>query len=228
MVSINRVHKTIKALSNTDSVGNAKPETIDLLINQTVEEMYEDLFFEVNRLINRQNRGMLNTILENTTEKVREKIQHYLTDKTLTSNTNVFDIPKEVRFFDTILYKRTFIELMKNNKEFLLSEDTATDDTPIGLKTSNQLKVLPKEINQINITYLRNPRPAKWTFKTINQKEIFNSTASDFADIDIHPSQEDDLIISVLQKLGTNLKDKDIQEVTLRKETQEFNEQGVN
>ncbi len=199
-----------------------------MLINQTVEELYEELFFEVNRLINRQNRSLLNTVLENTTEKIRERIQHYLTDKTLTSNTNIFDIPKEVRFFDTVLFGSTFIELSKNNKEFLLSQDDVCEQYPIGLKTHNKLTVLPKSIHEIKITYLRNPRPAKWTFKTIGEKDIFNPTASDFADIDIHSSQEEDLIISVLQKLGINLKDKDIQVVTQRDELREFNQEIAN
>lgn len=228
MVSINNIHRTIKALSNTDSVGNAKPETIDLFVNQSVLEIYEELFFEVNRLLNRQNRGLLGTVLENTTEKLRERIQHYLTTEVITSDSNVFVIPKSVRYFDTVLYKNTYAELMKNRKEFLLSRDTVTEDYPIGLKTSNLLTLLPETAREVTLSFLRNPKPAKWTYRFINNIAMFDFTKSDFADVDIHSSLEDDLIIRVAQKLGLNLKEKDIQAFTQREELREFNQEATN
>lgn len=228
MVSINRIHRTIKALSNTDSVGNAKPEIIDSFVNQSVLELYEELFFEVNRLINRQNRGLLNTVLESTTEKIRERIQHYLTSRKITSDSNVFVIPKEVRYFDTVLYKKTFVEQTKNNKEFLLSRDTVTEDYPICLKTTNLLTVLPETVREITISFLRNPIATKWTYRIINGVPVFDNSKNDFYDVDIHPSCEDDLIIRTAQKLGLNLKEKDIQAFTQREELREFNQEATN
>ena len=80
---LNRVHRTVKFLANADGRGNVSPSEIDLAIHNRVQEKYEELLFEVNRLVNRQNRGLINGALENTTEKVREKIQHYLEETTV-------------------------------------------------------------------------------------------------------------------------------------------------
>ena len=136
---LNRVHRTVKFLANTEGRGNVKPENIDLAIHNKVLEKYEELLFDVNRLVNRQNRGLVNGALENTADKVREKIQHYLEEQEVNAANGIIGIPSEVRYFDTLLYKETYIELCKNNKQFLLSQSEANDENPIGLKTSNKI-----------------------------------------------------------------------------------------
>lgn len=228
MVSINKVHKIVKALSNTDSIGNVKRETIDLFIDLSVNELYEDVFYDINKLINRQNRGLLNTELENTTEKVRERILHYLEDQTLEKENNTFNIPNELRYVDTLIYEEEIIELCKNYKDFILNKKNASLDFPIALKHSNSLNIFPEEIEKIQITYLRNPIPAKWTYRVFNNTELFDPSLPDFRNIDIHDSQEDELIISVLNKIGINLKEKDLQNITQRIEQKEFQQERDN
>ncbi|CAL2094777.1 hypothetical protein [Tenacibaculum sp. 190524A02b] len=228
MVSVDKVHKVIKALSNTESIGNTKPESIDLFINQSVEEMYEELFFDVNRAVNRQNRGLINTGLESTVEKIREKQQHYLEIKVLQSGSGIFNLPTDLRYFDTLYYDKSIVELCKSYKEFLLSKENASFEYPIGLKASNTITIYPDVIKDIQITYLRNPIPAKWTYLNYNGAALFDPSKLDFRNIDIHPSAIDDLVIKVLNKLGINLKEKDIIAVTQREELREFNQESAN
>ena len=222
---LNRVHRTVKFLANADGRGNVSPSEIDLAIHNRVQEKYEELLFEVNRLVNRQNRGLINGALENTTEKVREKIQHYLQETTVNCTDGNFTIPSQVRYFDTVLYANTYIELCKNNTEYLLSNKEATEQYPIGLKTANIIKVLPATIQAVTLSYLRNPIQAKWTYTIVDQVEMYNPSNSDFKEIDIHPSEEADLILRVLQSFGINLKEPELQRVTEQIKTSEFNKE---
>lgn len=222
---LNRVHRTVKFYANTEGRGNVKPEFIDLAIHNKIDEKFEELLFDVNRIVNRQNRGLVNGGLENTTDKVREKIQHYLEEKEVAVTNGIIEIPSEVRYFDMILYNDTYIELCKNNKEYLLSKSEADEINPIGLKQSNTIKVTPNTLDSVSISYLRNPIPAKWTYTVVNGVEMFNPSSSDFKEIDIHPSEEDDLIIRVLQAFGINLKEKDLQAITQRLKDTEFNQE---
>lgn len=225
---LNRVHRTVKFLANTDGRGNVSPSEIDLAIHNRVQEKYEELLFEVNRLVNRQNRGLVNGALENTTDKVREKIQHYLEDADANLTDGKFTIPSEVRYFDTVLYQETYIELCKNNKEYLLSKSEATKEYPIGLKSSNTVKVSPNTIYAVTISYLRNPIEAKWTYTVFEGVEMYDPSKSDFKEIDIHPSEESDLILRVLQSFGINLKEKDLQLITEQIKSAEFNKEITN
>jgi hypothetical protein len=222
---LNRVHRTVKFLANTDGRGNISPSKIDLAIHNRVQEKYEELLFEVNRLVNRQNKGLVNGALDNTTEKVRERIQHYLEEKEVTVTNGNFTIPSEVRYFDTVLYAKTYIELCKNNKEYLLSSTEATEQYPIGLKSANTIKVLPQTIQTVTLSYLRNPIEAKWTYTIVNEFEMYDPSKPDFKEIDIHPSEEADLILRVLQSFGINLKEPDLQKVTEQIKTNEFNKE---
>lgn len=222
---LDRVHKTLKFLANTEGRGNVKPENVDLAIHNRVLEKYEELFFEVNRIINRQNRGLINGGLENVTDKIREKIQHYLEEKTVTVTSGSFTIPSEVRYFDTVFFGNTYIELSKNNKEFHLSKSEATEERPIGLKQSNSIKVLPTTIDEVTVSYLRNPIKAKWTYNVVDGVEMYNPSKSDFKEIDIHPSEETDLTLRVLQSFGINLKEQDLQSITEQMKNTEFNKE---
>ena len=225
---LNRVHRTVKFLANTEGRGNVKPENIDFAIHNKVLEKYEELFFEVNRIVNKQNKGLINGGLENTTDKIREKIQHYLDEKEVSVADGKFAIPSEVRYFDTVYYSKTYVELCKNNKEYFLSKGDSSLEYPIGLKSSNIVKVSPEEINNVTISYLRNPIKAKWTYSVIDGLELYNPSKTDFKEIDMHPSEESDLILRVLQTFGINLKEQDLQQITEQMKNSEFNKEMTN
>ena len=170
---IDRIFQTVKALVNTDSDGNFKPKTFDLFLNTVVLEKFEEMLFEINRLINRQNRGLVNGGLENVADKVRERIQHYLQESSLTYENEKFTLPTDLRYFDTVFYNSEAIELCNNNKEFKLianlKNTTPDGDYPIALKQGNTIKVLPISIiDNVTATYLRNPLQAKWTYVIID------------------------------------------------------------
>lgn len=230
---IDRIYQTVKAIANTDGDGNVKPKTLNLILNNVVSEKYEELLFEVNRVVNRQNRGLISGGLENITAKLRERIQHYLIEDVLTYADGKFTLPSDLRYFDAVFYNNEEVELCRNNREFKLIENlqnTSPDnDYPIGLKQGNTVKILPATIvEDLPVAYLRNPLQAKWTYQVIDGEEIFNPSANDYQDIDIHPGDEDDIIMRILKKIGVNLKEKDLQEHAMRDEINEFQAKNTN
>ena len=80
-------------------------------------------------------------------------------------------------------------------------------------------------IQSVTLSYLRNPIEAKWTYTIVDQVEMYNPSKSDFKEIDIHPSEEADLILRVLQSFGINLKEPELQKVTEQIKTSEFNKE---
>lgn len=233
MIPIDRVFKTILTLANSDIRGNIKPSEGRDLIHLTVNEIYEDYLYEVNRLVNRQNRGLINTGLEKLPDRIREKIQYFSKDAVLTFNTPVFVLPTDLRYIDSIWYNgNTEIEPCKNATEFNTIANfihTAPSvDYPIYLQQGTNIKVLPITINaNISITYLRSPLIAKWTYTVIGGAEIFNPSALDFQDIDLHPSEEATVILKALAKVGINLKEQDIQAAMENQDAASFNKENA-
>lgn len=229
---IDRIKRTVESLLGTDHRGNFSPSKFDTILNFVVMNKFEELFFEVNRLLNRQNRGLINGGLENLPDKVREKIEHYIEPYTAMTYVGPhFTFPSDLRYFDTILYNDdAMVELCKSNKEFkILETANPTEEYPIGLKQGNTLQIRPSTIlSDVTVSYLRNPRQAKWTYTIVDDVEIYNPSAVDFVDVDIHPSEEDDIVIRVLQGFGVELKEQDIQQIAQADKLTEFQQENTN
>ena len=225
---IDRIKQTVQDYLNTENRGNFQPEVFNRILHHCVQESFEELFYEANRMANRQNRGLLLGGIENITDKIRERIEHYLDDGDLTYNVDHFTYQDNVRYFDAVFYNGEFVELYKSQKEFNIVKSTSpTEEYPIGVKVGNKLKIAPTTITSgVTVSYLRNPNRAKWTYTVFDGAELFNPDANDFVDVDIHPSMEPDIIIKVLRGFGVNLKEQDIQAITSRYETETFNQEN--
>jgi hypothetical protein len=233
---IDRVYQTVKMLANTEVRGNMKPQDFDKALYNVMLEKIEEYPFELNRALNRQNRGLIGNGLENIPDNIIEKMQHFSEEASLvyTASAGTFTIPTNVRDIDAILHlKKNEIVLAKNTSQFNhianFKHTAPTTEYPIGLRLGNKLKVLPITINtSVTMYYLRNPLLPKWTYVLINDAEIFNPSAGDFQDIDMHPSEEDDIISRLCVKFGINLKEPDLQNSAANSEQQEFNNQNMN
>ena len=230
-VMIDRINRTVKAYLNTNNLGNYSPARFEDILHNEVLGIFGELMFDVNRFVNRQNRGLAGSGLENTPDKVREKILHYLMpDTDLTYSGNTFVLPSDLKFFDMVLYSGIPVEMCKSSREFTAVSTSDPDETyPIGLKIGSNIKIAPSTIiSGVTVSYLRNPIRAKWTYIIVNGTEIFNPSAEDFQDVDIHPSDEYELIRRVLQGFGVSLKEPDVIRMVQEEKAREFNQENTN
>lgn len=224
MISIDKVSQIILALTNSDVRGNVTPFERNNIINNVVEEIYEGYFGDIVRFRNRQNRGLAGIGIENQAEQTLEKILYFLKDGTIESS---LDLPLDLRYIDAIFDKNgNELEDCKNAREFNVVKSLSTNQYPIYLQQGGNIKVAPSTISfPLQISYLRKPVPAKWTYTVVNNTEVFNPSATDFKDIDLHNSEESNVILKTLMKFGINLQEKDLQVVAQSQENQKFNEE---
>lgn len=227
MLSIDFVCQTVKALANTDVVGNAKPDEMRLLINLVVDEIVENYFLELEKAINRANRGSGGTALENIPERIREKILYFLKEAPMVFDTPYFNLPVDLRYMDSIYYGNVLVEPCKNMKEFKvitnLKETIPTTNYPIYIQLGEKIKLAPSTISSnVTISYLRKHLIAKWTFIEVSGNEVFNPSAGDFQDIDLHSSELSNVILKTLLKLGINLKEADLVQYMTQQEQADY------
>lgn len=234
MISVDRVYKTVLMFANSDIRGNVKPTDLRLGLYDTVNEIVEDYFYEVNRILNRENRGLINGGLENISDRIREKILYFLVeDVELNYNDPYFELPTDLRYIDSVYYdNNNEVEFCKHNKEFKLLSNYAdtlpTALSPIGLLVGNKIKIAPMTIvSGVTISYLRKPLIPNWTYTVVNGAELFNPSAPDFQDIDLHPSEENRVVLSTLKRFGVNLKETDLVQMTAAREQIDFNQDNA-
>lgn len=223
---IDRVYQAVKMLSNTEVRGVIKPSDFDKALYLVMMEKFEEYPFEIDKYTNRLNRGLINEGLGNLVDISLAKMDYYSTAEPMEYDAGFFKLPENILYLESIHYKINEVSLCKNAKEFLsLSAFKHTQpsvDYPIGTKINKTIKILPSAItSDVIIYYIRKPLIPKWTYVEFNGVEIFNPDATDFQDIDMHPSEEDDLITRLLIKFGINLKEQDLQVAGISEENKE-------
>ncbi len=234
MISVDTVYKTVLMFANSDIRGNVKPTDLRLALYDVVNEIVEEYFYEVNRMLNRENRGLINGGFENIPDRIREKILYFLKeDVVLNYAAPYFELPADLRYIDSVFYQENNeVEFCKHNKEFKLllnyADTLPTNTNPIGLRVGNKIKVAPTTIvDEVTISYLRNPLIPNWTYTVVGGAELFNPSAPDFQDIDLHPSEENRVVLATLKRFGVNLKETDLTQMTAAREQIDFNQDNA-
>lgn len=224
----------MRMLANSDVRGNVKPADFDKALYNVMTEKLEEYPFELTKYLNRQNRGLVGNGSENLPDIVRAKMDHFLTSQLLVVEAEKFKLPDELRYLDAIVYNgQGEIDLCKNASEFnhlrRFKHTQPSTDFPIGFRIGNAIEVLPATItDKVTAYYLRKPLIPKWTYVVIDGAEVFNPDADDFQDIDMHASEEDDIVSRLLVKFGLNLKETDLQAAGNTEEAQEENKKNSN
>lgn len=231
---IDRVYQTVKMLANSEVRGNMKPADFDKALFNVITEKIEEYPFDLNRWDNRESRGLVGNGSGDLPEVIAEKMDYYLKSETLAYASGKFSFPPDLRYIDSVFYDGlSEIERCKNASEFFhlkkFRHTQPSTDFPIGLRIANTLEILPVSIiENVTMYYRRNPRMPKWTYVVVNGAELFNPSASDFSDIDMHPSEEDDIVARLCIKFGINLKEPDLQAAGQSNEVQEFSKENSN
>lgn len=229
---IDRIYQKVKTFVNTDGRGNVSPAEFNLFLHDAIQSRNEEYFHDINRLINRQNRGLITNALDNVADRYREKASHYLVSGVAEYISPVlYELPEDLRYIDTIGEDISQFEFCKDNRKFAITKRFANAKNPIFTIINNQIKVFPAVVDENNapteqglpITYLRTIKFPRWTYAVIGEAEIFNPSALDFQDADIHPSEEDEIVSRVLARFGINLKAEDVQKYAQEEDSKEFN-----
>jgi hypothetical protein len=93
MISVDRVYKTVLTLANSDIRGNVTPSELKLVLNDVVNEVYEGYLVKSNdesgeSWFNRKG-------LENLPDRIRKKLQYFLTEANLTYQAPLFNFPNQ-------------------------------------------------------------------------------------------------------------------------------------
>jgi hypothetical protein len=225
MYLIDLVYRTVLTIANSDVRGNIKPSEIRLLINTSIEEIYESYFYELNRMLNRQNKGLIGKGIENIPDLIRDKINYYLKTDTVIISDGRGALPVDVRYIESAFYNDTEVEILKSNKEFQGVKNVSNKSYPVCFKNDSLITVYPKSIDSIEVSYLRKVKVPNWTYLNVRGTEVFNPSATDFQDLDMHSSEISNIVIRTLQKVGINLKEQDLQQVMAQQQNIEFNQE---
>jgi hypothetical protein len=225
MISINEVRNVVLQLLNKNNRGYITPEEFNNYCKMAQLSIFEELFDDYNKNINKQNRRLTNSEYANLPKNIREQIDifaEYSTESNFTYNTvtNVWS------FTGTDFYRTENISLVtkansvkkdveevnKSELNNLLNSNIIAPTTtyPAYVKIGNVYRLFPLVSTldyYLEMFYIRKPKDPKWTYVNVQGNPIYNPSATDKQDIELHQGLFDRLVVKVLLYCGISIRE---------------------
>ena len=194
------------------------PQEFNLLANQAQLEVFEQYFYDLNQF-NRM--GEITNEFANIVKNIKEKINLFKTNATLTKSGDKFVLPSNLYRLGT-LYYNDYIEVEEVNENELLfinqSPLTRPDSTrPVYTRTGNSVAVYPSGITtDIKCSLIISPAKPNWSYVEVNNVPMYNAT--DSTDFDLHESDETTIVYKILSYAGLVIKQPEISQIAEQKD----------
>ena len=221
-VNVNSVYQKVLALANKEQRGYITPQEFNYFADIAQLEIFENYFHDLKtaQLKITSSEDFIDDV-----DILREKLgvhRESLVALTFVSS-NKFTLPTDVYILELIeatsgvvveevsfsKYKRMTLNGLtsptSSNPVFHRADDGALLFYPTTVATDS---AIPK------CTYFKKPTSADWGYVVINGKALYNSATS--TNFDLHESEENNLVMRILELSGITLKDQALVETALR------------
>lgn len=241
MISINQVRNTVLFFLEKENRGYIKPQAFNEYANMAQLDIFENLFFDYNTWVNRQNRRLTGSEYADIPKNLQEIIDtfsEYTTEANFiydialgywsyTGNDHYRDenislVNSQGKKVDIELVNKAEINMLVNSN---MNAPTLT--YPCYTKIATYYKIYPTIPvgYKLELFFIRKPKAPKWTFIEISGNPIYNASASDLQDFEIPQSLYPKLVNKILLYCGINLGEREIIEVTNNEEMKKEQQQ---
>ena len=219
MINVDRVYQRVLILANKEQRGYITPQEFNLLANQAQMDIFEQYFYDLSQF--RRTVGN-DTVHADMVDILQEKISIFEQTKSIIRSTTPKIVPS-LYSLNSLgnIYRVTTIRTNGENGSIIaenvskqearrlqLSKLTAPiQRRPIYFVGENIVSLIGDQPDSIWIDYVRKPNIVNWTYIVVGEKALYNKSAFDARDFELHPSEETKLVIKILALAGFTLKD---------------------
>lgn len=241
-ISVNFIRNSVLFIMNKSNLGYIGASELDIFCNLAQRDIYENLFFQYNQMLNRENKRLTGSEYGNLKGNIQEQIDYYATysspgefvfnpsDETWSfTNTNLYRA-ENLSLVETATEKKVDVELVSKRQLNVLVNSDMTKPSlmfPVYEKIGSKFKTFPLVPSgySLELFYLRTPLAPKWTFNLVAGNPVYNPSASDLQDIDLHESLLVPFLTKVLNYCGLSLREPEIAQFVNSEEAKNFQEQ---
>jgi hypothetical protein len=235
---INNVRNTVLTILSKDNRGYLTPAEFNLLADQAQKEIFENYFYQYSISLSKQNARLHGSGYSDIPARMAEVIDLFMVpgealiyDDT-TYSTPIFVLPAEFYKIENVIYNDvTEIDYVTKQEARMLNSAKFTKPNvtfPIYTIDGEGIRVYPDVIDDlVTADYIRYPLAPKWTWVSLSGGEpVFNQSALDYQDFELPLSDENNLIIKILQYAGLTIREADIVQAAKSEEIQDKQEKN--
>jgi hypothetical protein len=227
---IDSVRQTVHDFLEKNNRGWLKPERFNNYAHLAQMEIFESYFYDYSRWLSLQNNRQSGSMYADIPKNIREKIDRFNKSGSMTYDTNRFIAPADSYRVLDVYYGGDFVDEVSERRLMLLNKSKLTspsNEYPVYIRRENEYFVYPITITSgVTCNYIKTPEPPKWTYNTVGGNPLFNISASDYQDFEIHPADEQRLIVKILGYAGLSIREADIVQYAEMQEQQKKQNQS--
>ena len=232
-ISVNTVYQRVLGILNKEQRGYVTAQEFNLFANQAQQDLFEQYFYDINQF------GRVpgnDTEYSDMLTLLNEKINIFETIAAPTRNAGYFIAPTDLYRLGTVVYKNTTtnsfgtssteqIEAERiNANEFLYINSSPltkpTNTRPVYTSNTSGIKVYANsEIDSVALVdyqYIKKPATVNWAYQIVFNEPLYDANNS--VDFELHPADEADLVIKILELAGILIKDLNLYQVMNQEE----------
>lgn len=227
MVSVDKVYQRVLAILNKENRGYMTPQEYNLLANQAQLEIFEQYFYDLSQY---NRRGEINNEYGNIIKNIKEKIDLFkIENYNLSISSGKYNLPSDLYRLGTVQYNYNEVEGISTNEYVYINKSPLTKPTisyPVYVRDGNSISVYPTSISStIQISYVKKPLEVNWTYFEVNGTALYNASADDHQNFELHSSEETALVNKILTYAGLVIKQADIVQVADAKENKKITQE---
>lgn len=232
---INNVRNTVLTILSKDNRGYLTPAEFNLLADQAQKEIFENYFYQYSTALAKQNTRLHGSGYSDIPARMSEVIDLFMVPgEVLVYDvlTGLFATPAEFYKLENIVYDDvTEVDYVTKQEARMLNSAKMTRPNvtfPIYTLDEDGIRVYPDIIiADISADYIRYPKAPKWTWVSLSGGEpVFNQSALDYQDFELPLSDENNLIIKILQYAGLTIRESEIVQAAKAEEIQDKQEKN--
>ena len=227
------VYQRVLGILNKEQRGYVTAQEFNLFANQAQEDLFEQYFYDINQFgripgNSTEYSDMLNLL--------NEKINIFETVAQPTRTGNFFDEPTDLYRLGTVVYKNTTtnpfgvsstesIEAERiNANEFLYINSSPLTKPknvrPVFVANTNGIRVYGNsevtDVAEVEFQYIKKPSKVQWAYQIVFDEPLYDAANS--VNFELHPSDETELVIKILELSGILIKDLNLYQVMNQEE----------
>lgn len=232
-ISVDSVYQRVLGILNKEQRGYVTAQEFNLFANQAQEDLFEQYFYDINQFgripgNSTEYSDMLNLL--------NEKINIFETVAQPTRTGNFFDEPADLYRLGTVVYKNTTtnsfgvsstesIEAERiNANEFLYINSSPLTKPknvrPVFVANTNGIRVYGNSeitnVADVEFQYIKKPAKVQWAYQIVFDEPLYDAANS--VNFELHPSDETELVIKILELSGILIKDINLYQVMNQEE----------
>ena len=236
-VNIDTVYQRVLAIANKEQRGYITPQEFNLYANQAQMDIFEQYFYDLNAL----NRIPGNDYTySDQVDIIQEKIdvfERYRQTVTMSGSEGIGTLPNHYRIGELYFKcKGGWVEIEKisQNQIHHIQNSPLTAPTPSrpvyvrsqqGGNGANTITVYPTTINgNVICNYIAPPATVEWSYTIVLDEALYNANNSN--NFELHPSEETELVIKILELAGIEIKDPQLYQVAATEEAQNVQQEN--